>query len=133
MMAVVVFGVIGVASQINAQAGDNGVTASPKWQQFLKERGAPMDKNASKSIPATTHQVGYQAVGDDGIAASPKYRQLLNEEYGQVNAQLNAPEVASSRSVGYRATGDDGITASPKLRQMLDEQARGQTQIAQVK
>lgn len=132
-MAVAAFGFIGVASQINAQAGDNGVTASPKWQQFLKERGAPMNKNASKSIPATTRQVGYQAVGDDGIAASPKMRQMLNEGYAQVNAQLNAPEVASSQSVGYQATGADGITASPKMRQMLDEQARGRTQIAPLK
>ena len=138
LMAVAALILLGSTTPSNAQSvgyqptGSDGITASPKFRQFLNSQGAPMDKTASKAVPSNK-SVGYQATGDDGITASPKYRQVLTEEYAQVDAQLNNPQVASTKSVGYRATGDDGITASPKMRQFLDEQARGATQMAPLK
>jgi hypothetical protein len=125
---------LGSTSQSNAQAKDDGIAASPKMRQMLNERGAPMDKNASKALPSTG-SVGYQRDGNDGIAASPKFRQIIDEGYAQNSAQLNYPQQVVVNHLGYRATGDDGITASPKLRQMLDERERAQggTQVAPLK
>lgn len=138
-----VLALLGSTSQSSAQSsdafsrsvgyratGDDGITASPKWRQFLDERAA-MNQTTSDAAPVD-RTVGYRASGDDGITASPKMRQMLNEQYAQVYAQLNYPEVAS-RSVGYQATGDDGITASPKMRQMLNERGQGENQVASLK
>ncbi|ODU25142.1 MAG: hypothetical protein ABS95_00945 [Verrucomicrobia bacterium SCN 57-15] len=104
------------ASTSNAQfraTGDDGITASPKYRQFLNERGRPMVKGAK---PTTVASVGYQPTGRDGITASPKLRQFINESRG-VESTPGTVVV----KVGYRPTGDDGITASPKFRQFLDE------------
>src|SRR5262249_5157715 len=99
----------------NAQyhpTGEDGITASPKLRQMLKER-----KKVVSSPSATVASVGYQATGEDGITASHNLRKLLNER----EAVVSAPSYVTA-SVGYRPTGADGITASPKLRQQLNEQ-----------
>jgi hypothetical protein len=104
------------ASTSNAQyraTGDDGITASPKYRQFLSERGKPMVKGTKS---AAVVSVGYRATGFDGITASPKLRQFINDSRG-VESTPGAVVV----KVGYRPTGDDGITASPKFRQFLDE------------
>ena len=103
----------GVSNAQYQPAGDDGIVASPKYRQFLNERGKLMVKGA-KSIAAAP--VGYRPTGVDGITASPKLRQFINESRG---VQSTPGEVAVK--VGYRPTGDDGITASPKFRQLLDE------------
>ena len=114
------------ASTSNAQraVGDDGIAASPKYRQFLNERGKPMVKGAKS---ATVASVGYRATGVDGITASPKLRQFINESRG-VESTPGTVVV----KVGYRATGDDGITASPKFRQFLDEHPHAY-QVAPVK
>lgn len=94
------------ASASNAQyraTGDDGITASPKYRQFLNERGKPMVKGAKS---ATVASVGYRATGVDGITASPKLRQFINESRGVESTPASRVIV----KVGYRATGDDGIT-----------------------
>ena len=70
------------ASQSQAQyraVGDDGIAASPKFRQFLNERGKSMVKGAPSAAVAS---VGYRATGRDGLTASPKLRQMIDDSRG---------------------------------------------------
>lgn len=107
-------GMFGFSQQVSAQylaVGSDGIAASPKGRQMLKQT-----RTVQSAPSATGAPVGYSAVGSDGMAASPKARQVL-EASRTVASAPSTPVV----SVGYSASGADGLAASPKGRAQLNE------------
>ena len=116
------FAFINTAAAQGYQAtGDDGITASPKWRQFLNEQKVKADA-ARSSQTTSTLIVGYQSTGEDGVTAPPKWRKFLNEQ--ETKVKTTPPSQAdTAEDIPYEATGNDGITASPKYRETLNEQS----------
>ena len=116
LVAAALAAMFSLASTASAQYktdGDDGIAASPKVRQLLKERAVAANPAVSGRVIAVT----YRTPGLEGVTASPKVRQLLAER----KVVVTGAPVSEVASVGYRPTGADGVTASPKVRQQLDE------------
>ena len=102
-----------------ATVGDDGVAASPKLRQALKD-------SSVRVAPAHASAAVVGTCCENNIVASPKVRQTLSAE-----AKCCAAP-SKDNLVSTTAKPNDGIFASPKVRAQLNERPQ-QFQIAPIK